>query len=89
MNLTAYFTNSSVPATGKSPLVSVWKLDGTAVISSAAMTEVAGGFYYYNFTGYDHTIDYVFQSYESSLPTAEQYVVASNEVDSQKNEGVV
>lgn len=89
MNLTAYFTNNGSPATSKSPVITVWELDGTVSVSAASMTEVAGGFYYYDFTGYSNTTEYVFQAYESSLPTAEQYVVATNEVDSLSDQGVI
>ena len=91
MNLTAYFTDSSVPATGLSPLptISVWELDGTVAVNAQSMTEIAGGFYYYNFSTYDYSKDYVMQAYASSLGVSEQYVVASNDVDSQRNQGVV
>lgn len=88
MYLTSYFTNQGVPATGKSPVLSGWTLDGTLVISGETMSEVAGGFYAYNFTGYDYTSDYVFMAEESSLPQTSRYVIASNEVDSQRNQGI-
>lgn len=89
MNLTAYFTSANAPATGLAPIITVWKLDQTVVVNAQAMTEVAGGFYYYNFTTYDSTEDYVIQGYESSLAPSEQYVIGSNDVDSQRNQGVI
>ena len=52
------------------------------------MTEIAGGFYTYNYTGYDYTQDYVFRAEDTTLPAGERYIVASNDVDSQRNQGV-
>lgn len=91
MNLVAYFTSGGTPAEGLAPLptISVWGLDGTPYIASSSMTEVAGGFYTFNFSGYDYTVDYVMRSYASQLDSSEQYVVASNEADSQNTQGVV
>ena len=81
MNITTYFSTSGIPATGLTPELTVWELDGSSPLSGVSMTEVAGGFYYYNFTGYDYTVDYVFQAYESSLSPYEQYSVGTNEAD--------
>lgn len=88
MYITTFLTSNNMPALGKSPTISGWTLDGSIVISGEAMSEVAGGFYAYNFTGYDYTSDYVFLAEESSLPQNERYVMASNEVDSQRNQGI-
>jgi len=90
MNLTAYFTNNGIPATDKNPTITVWDITNqTPVINSAEMTEIAGGFYVYNFGGYDYTKDYVIQAYESTLPDSEKYVVATNDSDSQNTQGVL
>jgi len=91
MNIVAYFTEDSLPVEGLSPLptVSIWGLDGTVYANASAMTEVAGGFYTYNFSGYDYSIDYVMRSQASQLGASERYVVASNEVDSTNTQGVV
>lgn len=49
--ITAAYTNNGVPATGLSATVRVWELTGdTLVVTDAAMTEVAGGVYKYNFS---------------------------------------
>jgi hypothetical protein len=88
MYLTAFFTRNGIPALGKSPSISGWTLDGSLAFSSS-MTEVAGGFYAYNFSTYDHTDDYVFLAEDTSLGVGERYVIASNDVDSQNNQGVV
>lgn len=89
MYLTAYFSNNTLPAIGKNPTISVWTMAGSQIISDAIMTEIAGGFYAYNFTGYNFEEDYVFRAQDTSLPLGEQYVIASNEVDSQRNQGVI
>lgn len=89
MNLTAYFTSGGTPAVGLSPTISIWKLDGTLVANSSAMTEVAGGFYYYNFSTYSNAEDYVFRAYESTLPEREQYVAGTNDVDSLSSQGII
>ncbi len=85
MNISSVFTSGGTPTVGLSPTMTIWTLDGTAVVNAQAMTEVAGGFYYYSFTGYDNTIDYVMQGYESTLPAGEQYVNGSNESDTSEN----
>lgn len=89
MNLTSYFTTANAPATGLNPTISVWELDGTNVVNAQSMIEIAGGFYYYNFSTYDHTVEYVIQGYASTLQPSEQYVIGSNDVDSQRTQGVM
>ncbi len=81
MNISMLFTDEGNPSTGKSPVITIWTLDGTMVVNAQAMTEVAGGFYYYTFTAYDNSVDYVLQGYESTLPVGEQYVSGSNAAD--------
>ena len=88
MNIVAYFTSGGMPAIGLTPTVSIWDLAGTIYATASAMTEVAGGFYNYDFTTYDYNKDYVMTAYASTLPAAEQYVVATNESDSQKTQGI-
>jgi hypothetical protein len=91
MNLLSYFTSAGVPATSLAPIptISIWGADGTVYATASAMTEIAGGFYRFDFTTYDQNIDYVFQSYASSLATSEQYVIATNDSDSQSTQGIV
>ncbi len=89
MYLTAYFTSAGLPATGKSPTITVWTLGGATVVNAQAMTEVAGGFYVYNFAGYDYTEDYVIRAYEATLAPSERYVIGSNDIDSQRSQGIM
>ncbi len=79
MNLIAFFTENGTPKTGLSPTIDVWKLDGTQVVTAQAMTEIAGGFYYYDFTTYDEDLDYVIRADSVTLTGSDRYVYASNE----------
>ena len=89
MNISASYTTSGLPATGLSPVISGWTTAGALVISGESMTEVAGGFYTFEFTGYDYLTDYVFSCYASTLPVGEQYVFTTNDNDSQNNQGII
>jgi len=80
MKIIAFFTEIGTPKTGLSPTVDVWTLDGTQVITSQAMTEVAGGFYTYDFTTYDEDEDYCIRADgTNTLSGADRYVFSSNE----------
>ncbi|KKL94994.1 hypothetical protein LCGC14_1859060 [marine sediment metagenome] len=80
MNLIAFFSNKGTPSTGLSPTIDVWKLDGTQSVTAQAMTEIAGGFYYYDFTTYDEDEDYVIRADgTSTLTGADRYVYSTNE----------
>ena len=80
MNIIAFFTNGGTPATGLAPKVDVWKLDGTSVVTAQAMTEIAGGFYYYDFTTYDEDIDYCIRADgTATLSAGERYQYSTNE----------
>ncbi len=80
MKITAFFNNSGTPATGLSPTIDVWTLDGTQIVTDQAMTEVAGGFYYYDFATYDEDEDYVIRADGTdTLVGSDRYVYSSNE----------
>ena len=80
MKITAFFSNAGTPATGLSPTIDVWTLDGTQVINAQAMTEVAGGFYFYDFTTYDEDENYVIRADgTATLSGSDRYVYSSNE----------
>ena len=60
MYVTAYFSSSGSPATGLTPTVDIYKVsDSSQVASSAAMTEIGGGWYKYNFSTADDVEAYV------------------------------
>ena len=80
MNIIVFFTESGSPKTGLSPIVNVWKVDGTQVVTDQAMTEVASGFYTYDFTTYDDDQDYcIVADGTSSLTGSERYKFSTNE----------
>ena len=80
MKITSFFTDAGSPKTGLSPTLDVWTLDGTQVVTAQAMTEIAGGFYYYDFTTYDEDEDYVIRADGTdTLSGAERYVYGNNE----------
>lgn len=81
MILSAFFTSAGVPATGLSPTIDVWTSGGTQVVTAASMTEVNGGFYYYDFASYDETEDYFIRADAGgSLAATDRYIAGTNEV---------
>lgn len=81
MNVTAFFTENFVPKTGLSPTISIWKIDGTLVVNAAAMTEIAGGFYKYNFAAYNETLEYVIRADGGiTQPVNERYLSTANDL---------
>jgi len=81
MNILSFFTSSGVPATGLSATVRIRDVsDGSLVITDAAMTETGDGFYKYDFSTYDSSLDYAIRCDGGiTLPDAERYVYAGNE----------
>ena len=80
MNIIAFFTQSGTPKTGLSPTISIWKTDGTNVVNASAMTEVAGGFYVYDFSTYDENIDYCIRADgTNTLSGSDRYLYSTNE----------
>jgi hypothetical protein len=80
MLIIAFFTDSGVPKTGLSPTLDVWEADGSQVVTAQAMTEIAGGFYKYDFTTYDEDEDYCIRADgTATLSGAERYVYSTNE----------
>lgn len=80
MNIIAFFTESGTPKTGLSATIDVWTLDGSQVVTAQAMTEVAGGFYTYEYTTYDEDEDYCIRADGSAtLSGSDRYVYSTNE----------
>jgi len=81
MLLLAFFLDKGVPKTGLSPTIDVWEDDGTQVVTAQAMTEIAGGFYKYDFAGYDESKDYCIRADGGvALAVNDRYVFNTNEV---------
>lgn len=70
-----YFTELGVPKTGLIPKIDVWDAaDNSHDVNNQNMTEIDGGFYSYEFAGYDATKDYVVRcDGTSALPVDERY----------------
>ena len=83
MILFAFFTNAGIPALGLIPTIDVWDSALNHPINAQAMTEIAGGWYQYDFVAYNDTVDYVIRADGGAgLADFERYVFASNECDS-------
>ena len=81
MKIIVFFTNNGIPQTGLTPVMDIWKIDGTHLISNANMTEIGGGFYYYEFAQYTDSEDYCFRADGgNTLPDRDRYYYGSNEM---------
>lgn len=80
----AYFAKpNGTPQTGLTPTIDIWEVDpvgaDTQVVTGAALTEVAGGFYKYNFTSYDSTLKFAFKIDGGSTALgANRYAISIN-----------
>jgi len=89
MLIIAFFTDKGVPKTGLTPTIDIWKADGTQVVTAASMTEIGGGFYKYDFTGYNGAEQYCIRADGgATLVGNERYVYGSNEYASVWEEAV-
>jgi len=76
LEIQARFKNSGVPATGLSPTITIYNRSNKNIpIAGAAMTELADGFYYYDFSGFQPTKDYLFSmDGTATLSGSERYL---------------
>ena len=80
MNIISYFSEAGVPKTGLTPSITVRELDGTVKVNAQTMTEVAGGFYNYDFTTYDEDEDYLISvDGGNTLTNQDRYLSSTNE----------
>jgi len=80
MNIISYFSEAGVAKTGLTPSITIRILDGTVKVNAQSMTEVAGGFYKYDFTTYDEDEDYLISvDGGSSLTDQDRYLANTNE----------
>jgi hypothetical protein len=81
MFVISFFTEAGTPKTGLSPVIDIWRVsDNFKVVTSQGMSEVGGGFYKYDFTGYDASLDYAIRvDGGATLPIMERYAYAGNE----------
>ena len=82
MNIVAYYCDAGTPATGLSPILSCWKIDGTVVFTDQSMSEIASGYYKYDFTNYTPANDYLFLADGGiTLSNIDRYVYSANDID--------
>jgi hypothetical protein len=87
MLITTFFTENGVPKTGLTPIINIWDKNGTLIIDSVSMTEIAGGFYKYEFESYNDDVDYIIRADGGeSLPLNDRYVAGSNEIGAVKTD---
>ena len=80
MNLIAFFTENGTPKTGLTPTIDVVDTDGNVKVNAQSMTEISLGFYKYDFTAYDETLDYCMSADGGvTLANNDRYVFATNE----------
>lgn len=77
---TAFFTEDGVPKTGLTPTVSIWRLsDNVQVLTNQLMSEVASGFYSYEWVAYDFNENYVIQFNAGTDDVDSRYLAATND----------
>lgn len=87
ITLMVFFSDKGTPKTGLSPVMDGWKKDGTQVITAQGMTEINGGWYYYDFTAYDEAEDYGFRADgTATLNANDRYKYSSNEIGQVTND---
>lgn len=81
MYIASPLTSSGLPALGLNPLITIYQIpDSTAIVLTAPMSELAGGWYYYNFVGYDESQTYAITVDGGIvLPVAERFHFVGNE----------
>ncbi|MEK0335826.1 MAG: hypothetical protein QQN41_00115 [Nitrosopumilus sp.] len=80
VDILSFFTNKGTPSIGLSPILDIWTTAGSQVVTAQLMTEIAGGFYKYDFTTYDEDEDYVIRADgTSTLKGSDRYVYSTNE----------
>jgi len=83
MIITAIFKNQGVPATGLTPTIDIYNVTGSVqVVTAAAMSEVGGGIYRYDFAAFNPALDYaVVCDGGSSLGNADRYAAGGTTVE--------
>jgi hypothetical protein len=78
MNVITFFSLYGTPSTGLTPTIRIRNaVTNALVITDAAMTEIGDGFYKYDFSGYDNSIEYTIRCDGGvTLVGSERYPVA-------------
>jgi hypothetical protein len=88
MYILTYFTENGSPKTGLSATIRIRDLsDNSLVITDVSMSEVGDGFYKYDFSTYDNTVDYSIRCDGGAVLTDdERYTYASSEFAGETNQ---
>lgn len=80
MKLSAFFTKSGIPHTGLSPTMKVWLPAGELIVDDGIMTEVGGGWYYYELGGFENEREYFARADAgATVPLPERFVFTVNQ----------
>ena len=80
LTITTFFTDKGVPKTGLSPTIDIFQDDGSQVATASAMTEIAGGFYKFDFTANNDSKTYVMVADGgTALINRDRFMSSSNE----------
>lgn len=81
MIINSFFARNGIAATGLTPVISVWSVVGntrTPVVNAQPTVELGDGFYSYDFTAYDHNVDYIVMvDAGSTMTQSGRYNIAS------------
>lgn len=81
-----FFTNWWVPATGLTPTINIWEQTWVQRVSDGVLSELAWGFYIYEFQLYDVDKVYAYQiDWGNSLSNGDRYKFGNNQFDSYAN----
>lgn len=91
MWVTAFFTHGGEPKIGLSPIVDVWRVsDNSQIVTAQTMSEIAGGWYKYDFSGYVELEEYVITCDGGpTLVTFERYAYGGNVVYAEEISGTM
>ena len=89
MIITANFTHYGIPQDGLSPIIRILQIPNTIEVSGDAMIELTGisGAYYYDFTNYDSTGNYIIKC-DAGTDITDRYTWAGNADDLEIGTGI-
>jgi hypothetical protein len=82
LKFTAFITSSGIPQLGLTPTIDIWTSAGAVSLPlTPAVTEIGGGFYYYEYAAYDPTIDYFARiDAGAGLSASDRYIPLTNDL---------
>ena len=81
--IATFFSNAWVPTTGLSPVINIRERNWTIRVTNGACSEIANGFYIYNFNEYNPDKQYLYLfDWGSALSDSDRYIAWNNDLDS-------